>query len=88
LFATIACEVASANLTPASGRQDHTTSPSAGQRSRQQRRLRPSHPAPYVRDDRETPLLWGGMARILNLIWVSGEAKFFLKGGCTNEANH
>jgi len=29
LFATIAGEVAFTNLTPASGRQDHTTSPSA-----------------------------------------------------------
>jgi hypothetical protein len=28
-LATVACGVASANLTPASGRQDHTTSPSA-----------------------------------------------------------
>ena len=33
------------NLTPASGRQDHTTSPSARVRSRQQRTSRPSHPA-------------------------------------------
>ena len=45
------------NLTPASGRQDHTTSPSASLRSRQQHRLRPPHPAPNVRDDREAPLL-------------------------------
>jgi hypothetical protein len=29
LFVTVACEMYSANLTPASGRQDHTTSPSA-----------------------------------------------------------
>ena len=36
----------SANLTPASGRQDHTTSPSACTRPRQKRRPRPSHPAP------------------------------------------
>ena len=50
---------ASANLTPASRRQDHTTSPSAAKRSRQQRRLRPPHPLPYVRDDRETPLRVG-----------------------------
>jgi hypothetical protein len=34
------------DLTPASGRQDHTTSSSARPRSRQQRRPRPSHPAP------------------------------------------
>jgi len=35
-----------ANLTPASGRQDHTTSPSASRRARQSHRLRPSHPTP------------------------------------------
>ena len=43
----------------ASGRQDHTTSPSADKRLRLWRRLRPSHPLPYVRDDRETPLCVG-----------------------------
>src|SRR5260370_28833827 len=53
-------DLSSANLTPASGRQDHTTSPSASRRSRQQRRLRPPHPVPYVRDDRETPLRGDG----------------------------
>jgi hypothetical protein len=34
------------DLTPASGRQDHTTSPSAGARPRQKRSPRPPHPAP------------------------------------------
>src|ERR1700693_1937973 len=47
------------NLTPASGRQDHTTSPSADKRSRPKAQPRPSHPLPYVRDDRETPLCIG-----------------------------
>src|SRR5213082_2337628 len=59
----------SANLTPASGRQDHTALPSAGLRSRQQRRLRPPHPAPNVRDDREAPLLWEQDAVTVRLIW-------------------
>src|ERR1700736_4715886 len=45
-----------ANLTPASGCQDHTTSPSARQRPRLWHRPRPPHPAAHVRDDRETPL--------------------------------
>jgi hypothetical protein len=44
------------NLTPASGRQDHTTSPSASARFVLAREPRPSHPALHVRDDRETPL--------------------------------
>src|SRR6202045_4397771 len=49
----------SANLTPASGRQDHTSSPSASTCPRQKHLLRPPHPAAYVRDDRETPLCVG-----------------------------
>jgi hypothetical protein len=51
------------SLTPASGRQDHTTSPSASRRSRQQHRSRPSHPAPNVRDDRDTSLSGGTRRR-------------------------
>jgi hypothetical protein len=35
-----------AGLTPASGCQDHTTSPSASKRPRQERRPRPPHPIP------------------------------------------
>jgi hypothetical protein len=47
------------SLISASGYQDHTTSPSATGRLRLVRRPRPSHPAPNVRDDRETPLFIG-----------------------------
>ena len=50
------CESIVAELTPASGRQDHTTSPSAAGVARLASLPRPSHPAPNVRDDRETPL--------------------------------
>jgi hypothetical protein len=54
--------IARANLTPASGRQDHTTSPSASAPFvRALTRLtlqRPPHPVPNVRDDRDTPLSW------------------------------
>ena len=46
-------------LTPASGRQDHTTWPSAGLRIRLKRTPRPPHPALHVRDDRDTPLYPG-----------------------------
>src|SRR5450755_1116067 len=44
------------NLTPASGRQDHTTSPSADKRLRQRAACVHRIP-PHVRDDRETPLV-------------------------------
>src|SRR5689334_10053127 len=47
-----------AGLTPASGCQDHTTSPSASALARRARPTRPSHPAANVRDDREAPLMW------------------------------
>jgi hypothetical protein len=58
------------NLTPASGRQDHTTSPSASAPLVFARCPRPSHPVPNVRDDRETPLWRDGMARYEPVIWV------------------
>jgi hypothetical protein len=40
--------------------------------------LRPLHPAPNVRDDRDTPLSKGyGMARVVKVIWVGRERKCF-----------
>jgi hypothetical protein len=39
---------------------------------------RPPHPAPNVRDDRETPLCSRARdARIMDLIWAKREAKYF-----------
>ena len=32
---------------------------------------------PYVRDDRETPLVWAGMARDMQVIWVKREWEYF-----------
>ena len=68
-------------LTPALRRQDHTTSPSAAKRSRQQRRLRPPHPLPYVRDDRETPLRVGRDGeRYRSDLGQTGTEIFLLRG--------
>src|SRR3984893_16129091 len=71
-------DITSANLTPASGRQDHTILPSAATSLvsvpviahksfdspcdpiARKTLPRPPHPVPYVRDDRETPLVWDG----------------------------
>jgi hypothetical protein len=50
------CEAIVTELTPASGRQDHATSPSASSGARLAPPTRPPHPAPNVRDDRDTPL--------------------------------
>jgi len=44
---------------------------------------RPSHPAPNVRDDRDTPLLWAGTRETVSLIWVKREAEYFCAKGWT-----
>jgi hypothetical protein len=87
-------DITSANLTPASGRQDHTTSPYAATslvrslltahgfkepalRSRRaQNAAASTASAPRVRDDRDTPLLWGGTPKVLELIWGKWEQKY------------
>jgi hypothetical protein len=56
------CRSIVAGLISASRYQDHAALPSALVRSSSAPR-RPSHPAPHVRDDRETPLLWARNAR-------------------------
>ena len=65
----------STSLTPASRRQDHTTSPSASQRPRQSA-ARVHRIPPRVRDDRDTPLQWDETARDIELIWVWPKARF------------
>jgi hypothetical protein len=55
----------SANLIPASGDQDHTISPHAWAALVSRCQKRPSHPAPNVRDDRDTPILTGRETREL-----------------------
>jgi|SRR5215208_3816447 len=83
------------NLTPASRRQDHTTSPSEAtsfvctpcNRSRvgprpaitiARRRCRVHCIPPRVRDDRDTPLEWGGTARVVKCFGSGGIGKYFL----------
>jgi len=62
------------NLTPASGRQDHTTSPSASSVARLAPLKRPSHPAPNVRDDAYAPLRGHDTSEIKSLIWGERQA--------------
>ena len=47
----------STDLTSALGRQNHAASPTQGKSHVLRRHSRPSHPASYVRDDREAPLV-------------------------------
>jgi hypothetical protein len=84
-------DTTSANLTPASGCQDHTTSPytttslvrTLGNRS--QARHLPCNPIaqdaaastafhPAFRDDHDTPLLWDGMAKVVEIICPTGKS--------------
>jgi hypothetical protein len=78
LFVTVASGMSSADLTPASRRQDHTTSPSASAPF-VKGAIRVHRIPPRVCDDRETPLSRDGTADDIDLIWVSGEGKYFFK---------
>jgi hypothetical protein len=69
------------NLTPASRRQDHTTSPSASAPFVRAKCLRcvlphPSHPCPTFVTIAKRPSVRAGMARDIKLIWVRREAVF------------
>src|ERR1700722_15753864 len=74
----------SANLTPASGRQDHTSSPSAASNARQARR-RVHRIPPRVRDVASRPSEWDETARDIDLIWVFGKPEYFCKRGWTGK---
>src|SRR2546429_2564759 len=68
------------SLTPASRRQDHTTSPYALAHSSALARLNKSvHriPRPTCRDDHDTPLLWARDGRGYNSDFQNCEAKYF-----------
>src|SRR5260221_13926890 len=77
-------------LAPASGRQDHTTSPSVAASFVRVLfpRLtlpRPSHPAPNVRDDRERPSCGCGTGERKPLIWVRRKAEYFCNRDWTTQ---
>src|SRR6266566_2258895 len=88
------------DLTPAWGRQNHTTSPSAsapfvcapvtahGKPALPSRRARGGcrvhRIPPRVRDDRDTPLKWDETVRISELICLGPKQKYFCKRGWTS----
>src|SRR2546423_1249927 len=77
-FLSLSLADRSANLMPASGHQDHTTSPSASVRF--VKRTIGVHRIPSrVRDDRDTPLEWDETAMVIILIWVRQETECFCK---------
>jgi hypothetical protein len=79
-LATVARRPSPANLIPASGDQDHTTSPSASRITRQLMPTRPPHPAPDTRDDREAPLLWARDAQTEPYISEKRKCNIFAPG--------
>jgi hypothetical protein len=64
------------NLTPASGRQDHTASPSASNVIRLLTRRVHRIPS-RVRDDREPPLQWDETTTDKQVICLEREQKYF-----------
>ena len=78
--------LASANLTPASGRQDHTILPYASG-AFVLHALGVHRISPHVRDDREPPLLPGETRGFKPLICPTCIAEYFLKWGLTGFAD-
>jgi hypothetical protein len=64
-----------ADLTPASGRQDHTPSPSAGSNRPSSAPPASTASRPAFRDVAQRPSEWGGTAGDMKVIWVRGQEK-------------
>src|SRR6266702_4269864 len=83
-LATIALRDLPQNLTPASGRQNHTTSPSASVPFvKSTSESTASHR--NVRDDREPPLLSGETRRVKPVICPTTEAEYFSREDWTTQ---
>src|SRR4029077_11205826 len=79
LLSPSSADMYSANLTPASRRQDHTTSPSASARFVKRAARVHRIPCPTSVTIAKRPSVWDGMARLLKLIWGKREGKYFCK---------
>jgi hypothetical protein len=80
--ATVAMRIAPHDLTPASGRQNHTPSPSASA-ALVSRSFRVHRISARVRDDREPPLLSGETRGEEPLICPTRQEKYFFREGWT-----
>jgi hypothetical protein len=85
LLSPSSADMYSANLTPASRRQDHTTSPSASARFVKRAARVHRIPCPTSVTIAKRPSVWDGMARLLVLIWGKLEAEYFLKQDWTGQ---
>ena len=84
-LATVAGGIASTDLIPASGDQDHTISPSAKASTRLTPPSRPSHPASDIRDDREAPSVGTGWTQTITNFGKL-EVKFLRLEGSTGQS--
>src|SRR5438309_5450840 len=73
------------NLTPASRRQNHTTSPSASG-ALVSSTVGVHRIPPRVRDDRDTPLEWDETMRVIKVICRFGKPEYFCKRGWTGKS--
>jgi hypothetical protein len=78
--------ITSQGLISASGYQDHTTSPSASNAARLAPPKRPPHPAPNVRDDRETPLVRGTGRQCSIAVSTRSRSEIFSRQGLDKTA--
>jgi hypothetical protein len=80
LIASVALRNVSQRLDPSVGRsRPHALAVRIGCA----RLPRPTRPASYVRDDRDTPLLWRRDGKSIHLIWCSEKEKYFWSEGLT-----
>src|SRR5450432_3405223 len=78
------------NLAPASGRQDHTISPSARNAARRANQLRPAMcvhriPLPTSVTIASRPSLWVRDTRMIVLIWGRSKAEYFSRADWTSQ---
>ena len=74
------------NLTPASGRQDHTTSPSARSALVSSAAYVHRIPCPTFVTIAKRPFVWAGMAGDREVICARSEPKYFCEGGWTGKS--
>src|ERR1700740_1887857 len=84
-LATVAGGVASTDLTPASGCQDHTSFPPASN-TLVRSAIRVHRIPPRAGDVAQRPPEWDWMAVNIELIWVFGKPEYFFKRGWTRIA--
>jgi hypothetical protein len=87
LIATVALRIITARLDLSVGRSGPHDFAVRTCRARLAQPVRPSHPASYVRDDREAPLLWSGMGDDIHVIFISVKANIFAARLDTNSEN-